>query len=164
MKKILLVLFALGTLFNFSCSNNHCCVLPDRDLFINAERNNSTWLASPVNSKLIGDTIAVMGNMHDAQRYDFMGFKFKYSTNGKYTLKGTNGFYYYAVGPSSFMNNYKVDTTAAESYVIVDSYDKTKQIISGSFSLHLVRWPDTIAVSLNHVTFLNGKFKVRLQN
>jgi hypothetical protein len=92
------------------------------------------------------------------------GFRFTYTGTGKYILKGENGFYYYSIGPSSFMNYFTIDNAAAESYAIVEKFDRAGNFVSGTFSLRLIRSPDTLANTFNHVSFLNGKFKVTLHN
>jgi Family of unknown function (DUF6252) len=165
MKKVVLLLLSTISIYCTSCDNQKCCVAPVYNYYINAQKDGAAWGASPANSKIstTGDTITVMGTSDDIPS-KVMGFKFKYTGTGKYVLKGENGFYYYSIGPSSFMNNFTIDSAAVESYVIVEKFDRAGNSVSGTFSLRLIRSPDTLANTFNHVSFLNGKFKVTLHN
>ncbi len=165
MKKTVLFLLSIISICCTSCENPKCCVAPIYDYYINAKKNDTAWAASPARSKIsaVGDTITVMGTSDDIPS-KVMGFRFKYTGNKKYVLTGENGFYYYAIGASSFMNIFTIDSTAGESYAVVEKFDRAGNSVSGTVSLRLVRSPDTIAGSVNQVRFLNGIFKVPLHN
>ncbi|SEO25037.1 hypothetical protein [Mucilaginibacter sp. OK283] len=163
MKKCLLSFFYATLLLLNSCAKKKCCDFPVYKDFILADKNGAAWNIPPSNSAIKQDTFIVSGSNIIAGTEERFGFKIRFDGLGYYELK-SNEAYYTFVKNNLTVSSYKLSLTQGSTIAVFGANEKDK-IIQGFFELHFTRMtgaggpgqPDSIR-------FLNGKFKVRLQN
>ena len=163
MKKYLLILLSATALFMTSCTKRKdCCVLPENDKFITAEKSGEQWKAIPTTTVFAQDTINVYaGNFKTGLEENF-GFLIKLSSTSTYTLKGNEAYYYNTVGRDVSVSGYKLDDTFTNK-VTVTSFDKITKIVTGTFQIKFIKTYDNPTGSYpDNISFLNGKFKAAL--
>jgi hypothetical protein len=163
MKKCLLSFFCATLLLLSSCAKKKCCDFPVYKDFILADKNGEAWNIPPSNSTIKQDTFIVSGSNTIAGTEEQFGFKIRFDGLGYYELK-SNEAYYTFIKNNATVSNYKLSLTQGSTIAVFGANESDK-IIQGFFELHFTRTSGTGGPGQpDSIRFLNGKFKVRLQN
>ncbi len=165
MKKYLFILLSLTAVYVTSCSKKKdCCVLPQKNEFMIAEKSDKAWEA-PVTAAAYGpDTISVYGSNINPGFEESFGFLLKINGKGTYMIKGNQGFYFNTVGRDVSVSGYKLDDSFTNN-VTVSQYDESAKIVAGTFQMKFIKTYDNPAGSYpDKIAFLNGKFKVIIKH
>jgi hypothetical protein len=163
MRKYLLILCSVITLFFTACAKKECCNFPPVDNFILAQKDGVEWKGDPSDSAQERDTTVVTGNNTMATQQEILGFKLRIDVPGYYTLKNNEG-YYYITKNNTTIASYKLSPTHSNTVVII-ALNATDKILHGYFDLKFVKTFDNpMGSQPDSISFLSGKFKVALHN
>jgi hypothetical protein len=163
MKKYLLAFLTVLPFLFVSCAKKECCVIQEINDFIIADKNGVKWAIEPANSNITGDTTTIAGNQTTGDEEEAIGFKLSIGGIGYYPLKNHQG-YYVIKKAGVITKKYTLSPTHLNSVTII-SINTSNNIIQGFFDLKFNKiYDNSPGAQADSIGFLNGKFKVRLQN
>src|SRR5471032_693932 len=129
------VYFALSyfVLLNTACQPDKCCVPPESQVYIRAQKDSVSWEANPANTTVQNDTITIVGTTNNpAALQETLMIKVKYTGLGNYNLVNDQAVYYTTAGQSAPIVTHKLDSLFANSLNI---FFYAPGNIVGSFNL-----------------------------
>ncbi len=159
MKKILLPAFLVTFLIlAYSCHKDNK-VIPD-DFYFKGQKNGVDWGATANSYNILGDSLKLVAFKQAGEEQINFKIKFKQDT-ATYVLTGNQAEFFTTIGMDAVTSHYRLDTTQT-STISISSYSKKTNIISGSFTLYLLK--DSSDVEYVPLNFTNGLFRVKLPN
>jgi hypothetical protein len=163
MKKLILVALLVLLLFNISCiPERNCCVLPNPDTHVAAQKNGvlwSTFAAKGSLSNIDSLSLSASTTKDDINKLDSLNIKIAYNDKGTYPLQGNQAFY--ATFANGVKTTFKLDpaynnvlTITTVQHIDNPATTNPNQVrITGTFSIKFIdpKNPDGI-------TFTNGDF------
>jgi len=152
------IYFALScfVLLNTACHHDKCCVPPESQVYIRAQKDSVSWEANPANSTVQNDTITIVGTTtNPGALQETLVITVKYNWLGNYNLTNGQAVYYTTAGQSAPVVRHDIDTLFANSLNI---FFYAPGNIVGSFNLKFMNaLPSTKTIS-----FLEGRFEIPL--
>ena len=160
MKKTLLFTVTACWLLLTSCEKRLCCVLPQYEAYIKADKNNTNWAAKAAIEKAGTDSIAITGTGTEER----LLMNIKFTGEGTYILTGNQAKYFTTIGRDVITSNYNADNITT-STVEVKFYDRTEKTITGTYTLALKKlYANPTDAYPATIKFTNGMFTAYLPN
>jgi len=156
MKNVIYLAVACFVLLSTACHPDKCCVPPESQVYIRAQKDSALWEANPANNTVKNDTIIIVGTTNNPGALEeTLVIGVKYNGLGNYNLATGQAVYYTTAGHSTPIIKHDIDTLFANSLNI--SFYASGYIV-GSFNLKFI---DTHP-STKDISFLQGRFKISL--
>lgn len=153
-----LIYFALScfVLLNTGCHPDKCCVPPQSQVYLKAQKDSVLWNASPANTTIQNDTVTIVGTTNNpGALLETLVIKVKYNGLGNYNLTNGQAVYYTTAGQSAPIIKHDIDTLFSNSLNI---FFYAPGNIVGSFNLKFINNPS----SAKDIAFLQGAFEIPL--